>query len=104
MTADLLSTTDPRWGLPETVSAIAAGTGWSDQVRQFWAHVSPAAHDLAHPRPVYACPGCPQVENCPSCGLPIEVCENPVGHYRTSREGESGLRSGVGSYGREVSR
>lgn len=41
--------TSPAWPDPAVVDQLLA---WSQQV-------SPAAHVLAHPRPVFGCPGCP---------------------------------------------
>jgi len=103
MTPNALSTSDPRWLLTETVEAIA-GSDWDGKVAAFWTLVDREAHDLAHPRPIYACPGCPQVDDCPSCGDPIAVCDDPVGHDRLRREGETSLLTGVGVYGRERAR
>ena len=98
MTPDTLSTTDPRWLLTETGAAIAAGDDWAGKVAAFWALVSREAHDLAHPRPVFACPGCPQSEGCPSCGKSIDVCPDPVEHGRVWRSGEASLLVETATY------
>jgi hypothetical protein len=94
VTPDALTMSDPRWALVETVEAIAAGSDWDGKVAAFWKLVDREAHDLAHPQPIFGCPGCPQVEPCPSCGDPIAVCENPVGHDRLRRDGEASLLTG----------
>jgi hypothetical protein len=91
MTPQTLTTTDPRWALVETVEAIAAGSDWDGKVAAFWALVSREAHDLAHPKPIFGCHGCPQSEGCPSCGKPIDGCDDPVGHDRVWRSGEASL-------------
>jgi hypothetical protein len=84
MTATPLTMTDPRWADPRTVEAIAAGPDWQERI-------AAAAHDLAHPRPVAGCPGCPQVGSCQWCGLPLPVCDNPTGHDRRWRGCEASL-------------
>lgn len=101
MMPDTLTTTDPRWQLTATVEAIAAGSDWDGQVTSFWALVSREAHDLAHPQPVFGCPGCPQSEGCPSCGRSIDVCPAPVGHDRVWRSGEASLLVDSATYGGE---
>jgi hypothetical protein len=58
--------TDPAWADPATVWRIAAPDA--------------AAHDLAHPRPVFGCEACPQSEACPWCAMP--KCPDPFGHSR----------------------
>lgn len=94
-----LTARDPRWDLPETVTAIASGDDWAVQVDRFWVLVSRSAHKEAHPHGVFGCPGCEQTRPCPSCGKPFEACPDPAGHDRLVREGESGLLIGSALYG-----
>jgi hypothetical protein len=95
MSTDLLHTTSELWDHAPVVDAIAASSDWQ-------ATVAVEAHRLAHPKPVYACPGCVPVA-CPWCGSPESVCEDPSGHERLSREGETSLlQVGVGHYGKPV--
>lgn len=90
-----LGPTAPAWDHAPVVEAIARGGDWQREVADYWGlTVDGRAHDLAHPRPVYACPGCPQTVNCPSCGLPTLVCVNPSGHDRVWRGGETSLLVG----------
>jgi hypothetical protein len=92
MTAHMLSTTSELWGHLPVVEAIAKDSDWAQTV-------AVEAHKLAHPKPVYACPGCTPVA-CPWCGEPETACENPSGHERLSREGETSLlQVGVANYG-----
>lgn len=91
MTADLLSTTD----------RIAAGPDWPDHVHAEWRNVAPAAHDLAHPKPIPGCPGCPQAGLCEWCRKPALECKDPADHYRRVRASEESLMSvGVAVYGK----
>lgn len=94
MTAHMLSTTSELWDHAPVVEAIAAGPDWA-------ATVAVEAHKLAHPKPVYACPGCTPVA-CPSCAKPESVCVDPSGHDRLVREGETSLLVGIGHYGRDA--
>lgn len=79
----LPSPTDPAWADPATIEAIAY---WQDTV-------SPAAHQLAHPRPVQGCPGCPPVVGCGWCGLPAAACVDLAGHRGLAAAGEASLLS-----------
>jgi hypothetical protein len=94
VTADVLTTDDPRWDLHETVHFIALGPEWPGEVRQLWAGVTVEAHDLAHPAPVAGCPACPQLGTCRGCDLPLPVCPDPVGHDREWRGSETSLLVG----------
>lgn len=107
MTATMppLGPTADTWDHSPVVAAIAAGPDWPERVAAYWsATVADKAHDLAHPRPVAGCTGCPQVAECSWCGLPESLCESPIEHDRRRRQGEVSLLVGVADYGRERSR
>lgn len=65
--------TSPAWQDASTVWRIAL-------FRE--RHVDPAAHDHAHPQPMWGCPFCPQSGVCPSCEKPSPECPDPSGHRR----------------------
>lgn len=49
--------TSSLWDEPDFVLALS--TTDLDELAYWRRTVSPAAHNLAHPKPVHACPGCP---------------------------------------------
>jgi hypothetical protein len=101
VTAEMLSTTDPRWDDVRTFEAIAADSDWPSKVSTYWrSTVDPRAHKLSHPTAIPGCEGC-EPTKCP-CGRP--ECEDPVGHYRAWRGSESSLLASTGHYGRDGSR
>jgi hypothetical protein len=91
-----LGPTAEAWDHLPVVDAIAAGPDWPERVRAYWAStVADADHSLSHPLSIPGCPGCPQVGDCPRCGLPVTVCDDPSGHYRQHRGSEESLLVGV---------
>ena len=53
---ELPSMTSPLWDDPQIVLALA---GVRQAEVDYWlGTVSPTAHTIAHPQPVYGCPGC----------------------------------------------
>ena len=60
---ELPSMSSPLWDDPQIVLALA-GVEQAD-VDYWLGTVSPAAHAIAHPQPVYGCLGCPA---CPDPG------------------------------------
>lgn len=104
MSPDTLSTSDPRWLLTETVEAIAAGSDWDGKVTAFWALVDQNGHDLAHPKPIAGCPGCPQDGMCEWCTRVAADCPDPADHYRRARGSEESLLIGSALCGRDGGR
>ncbi|MDG4791925.1 hypothetical protein O7626_39625 [Micromonospora sp. WMMD1102] len=74
----------PAWQDPKMVWRIAT---YAERT------VNRAAHDLAHPSPVWGCPWCPQAGVCPSCALPSPECPDAAGHRRTAAGVESSWRA-----------
>lgn len=102
MTATLppLGPTADTWDHAKVVEVIAAGSDWPQRLPAIWrATVDVRAHQQSHLLPVQGCPGCPVSEACVWCGVPVEVCEDPVGHDRLHRSGETSLRVGSAWYG-----
>ncbi|MFY1686409.1 hypothetical protein [Plantactinospora sp. WMMB782] len=75
----------PAWQDPSTVWRIAL-------FRE--RHVDPAAHDLAHPQPIWGCDFCPQSGVCPQCAMPSPECADSSGHRREAAGSESSWRGG----------
>jgi hypothetical protein len=79
----LPSPASPAWRDPAAVWQIAV---YVDR------RPDPAAHDLAHPAPVWGCPWCPQAGVCPSCAKPSPECADPAGHRREAAGVETSWR------------
>ena len=75
--------TSPAWANSATVWQIAT---YAERT------VDPAAHDMAHPAPVWGCDFCPQAGVCPSCFLPAPECADPSGHRRQAAGSEQTWR------------
>ena len=91
MSITLIAADEPQPGQPTPDPAPVTGSPWGQRVAAL--AVAPAAHRLAHPRPLAGCPLCPPTL-CPACES--AACPDPAACRRAWVGSESWLlRGGV---------